>query len=303
MEEIVMYEESDVVKSKKEFKPMILLGIGIGIIALIILARIFIFVRIPVGSTGIVVKMEQVTGETLPSGWTAKIPFFTKIVKMNTQVQDLDEMTTQGELSGKETVSLTLQMKYRLDASMAANVYQIAGKNYKDKLIPQSEILDVVKATVAEYNIDEFAGKRAMIGADALESLNERFNDRGIIFTSFAISNYNFDENMESAISAMNAATQAQKTQTIQIQTEKERAVADKEIALTNAQKEAEVMKAKAEAEAEAIRIKAEAEAEANKKLSESITPELVQYNEIQKWNGSRATVITNGSVITDTTN
>ena len=57
----------------------------------------------------------------------------------------------------------------------------------------------------------------------------------------------------------------------------------------------------RAEAEAEAIRIKAEAEAEANGKISASVTDELIRYNEVEKWNGSKATVITSGSVITDT--
>lgn len=98
-----------------------------------------------------------------------------------------------------------------------------------------------------------------------------------------------------------NAATQEQKTQAIKIQTEKDRAAADKEIAITNAEKEAQVAIKRAEAEAEAIRIKAEAEAEANGKISASVTDELIRYNEVEKWNGSKATVITSGSVITDT--
>lgn len=270
------------------------------LIALMLFIRFGVFTRIPEGYVGIVIKMEQATGEVRGAGWTAKIPFITKIVKMETRVQDLEEVTTQGELAGKETVALTLQMKYHLDASKAIDVYRQAGLHYQDKLIPQAEILDVVKSTVAKYNIDEFASKRTVIGTDALDALNDRFNERGIYFTSFAISNYNFDESMEAAISSMNAATQQQKTQTIQIQTEKERAAADKEIAITNAEKEAQVAIKKAEAEAEAVRIKAEAEAEANGKISASITDELIRYNEVEKWNGSKATVITNGTVITE---
>lgn len=275
--------------------------IGPILVLLLLFIRFGILTRIPEGYVGIVIRLEQATGEIITPSWKPKIPFITKIVKMETRVQELEEVTTQGELSGKETVSLTIQMKYRLDSSRAVDIFKEAGVSYQDKIMPQSEILDVVKATVAKYNIDEFASKRAIIGSDALEALNERFNPRGIIFTSLSISNYNFDSNMESAISEMNAATQEQKTQAIKIQTEKERAAADKEIALTNAEKEAEVAIKRAEAEAEAIRIKAQAEAEANGKISSSITDELIRYNEVEKWNGSKATVITNGSVITDT--
>ena len=41
-----------------------------------------------------------------------------------------------------------------------------------------------------------------------------------------------------------------------------------------------------AEAEAEVIRKKAQAQADANKLLSESLTPEVVEYEKIQKWDG-----------------
>lgn len=270
------------------------------VVLLLLFIRFGIFVRIPEGHIGVVIRFEQATGEAMAPGWHTKLPFLTKIVKMETRIQSLEEVTTQAELAGKETVSLTIQMKYRLDSSKAVDVYKQAGIAYQDRLIPQSEILDVIKSTTPKYTIDEFAIKRAIIGTDALDALNERFNERGVIFTSLSISNYNFDATMESAISAMNAATQEQKTQAIRIQTEKDRAAADKEIALTNAEKEAQVAVKKAEAEAEAIRIRAEAEAEANSKVSASVTEELIRYNEIDKWNGSRATVITSGPVVTD---
>lgn len=293
---VEMMEENKLPK-RNRFSKIILIPI---VILTLLIIRFGFVVRIPEGYVGVVLKLEQATGEILAPSWQGKLPLITKIVKMETRIQSMEEVTTQAELSGKETVSLTLQIKYRLDSSKAVDVYKEAGVSYQDRIIPQSEILDVIKATTPKYTIDEFAVKRAIIGTDALEALNERFNPRGIIFTSLSISNYNFDSTMESAISAMNAATQEQKTQAIKIQTEKDRAAADKEIALTNAEKEAQVAIKKAEAEAEATRIKAEAEAEANGKISSSVTDELIRYNEIEKWNGSKATVITSGSVVTD---
>lgn len=49
---------------------------------------------------------------------------------------------------------------------------------------------------------------------------------------------------------------------------------------------EAEQAKITAEGKAEATRIKADAEAEANKKIAESLTPELIEKQKIDKWNG-----------------
>lgn len=58
----------------------------------------------------------------------------------------------------------------------------------------------------------------------------------------------------------------------------------------------------KANAEAEAVIIAARAEAEANKLLSESITPELIEMQKYNKWNGELPTVSGTGSTIIDMT-
>lgn len=71
-------------------------------------------------------------------------------------------------------------------------------------------------------------------------------------------------------------------------------------------QRQNEVAQARAEAEkqieaargvAESISIQAQAQAEANRKLAASLTPELVQYEAIQKWNGTLPTVTAPGAM------
>ena len=52
----------------------------------------------------------------------------------------------------------------------------------------------------------------------------------------------------------------------------------------------AEVQKIEADADAYAIKAKAEAEAEANKKLSASLTDQLISYNSILHWDGKLPT-------------
>ena len=79
----------------------------------------------------------------------------------------------------------------------------------------------------------------------------------------------------------------------IEAKTAKVQADKDKEVALIAAEQdkekaaiEAEQAKITAEGKAEATRIKADAEAEANKKIAESLTPELIEKQKIDKWNG-----------------
>lgn len=70
------------------------------------------------------------------------------------------------------------------------------------------------------------------------------------------------------------------------------------EAALAKAEAEAEAIKIAAEAEAYQIKVKAEAEAEANKKLAESITPDLIDYAYAQTWNGELPTYMGGESTI-----
>ena len=263
-------------------------------------------VSIPIGSIGIEVRMNQATGKIYQEGthFFAKPPLFTSIIKMNTRIQDMDTIETQAELSKQELVYITVQTKFKMDPAKAIDIYREAGVKYIDYLAPRNEIIDVIKSCIAKHTVTEMSASRDVISAEILDRLNAKYNEKGIIFTSFSISNYNFDSALEAAINEMNIASQTQRTQAVTIQNEKERAQADKELAKINAEKAAEVQKVnaeaeaavvkmKAEAEAEAIRIKAQAEAEANAAIAASITPELNAYKEIERWNGSKATIVT----------
>ena len=70
------------------------------------------------------------------------------------------------------------------------------------------------------------------------------------------------------------------------------------EAELAKAEAEAEAIKIAAEAEAYQIKVKAEAEAEANKKLAESITKDLINYQYAQSWDGKLPTYMSGDSAV-----
>ena len=59
------------------------------------------------------------------------------------------------------------------------------------------------------------------------------------------------------------------------------------------------MQKIQADAEAYAIRTKAEAEAEANRLVAESLTDELINYTEVNKWDGKLPTYMAGGDSTT----
>ena len=60
------------------------------------------------------------------------------------------------------------------------------------------------------------------------------------------------------------------------------------------------VIISKANAEAQAKLIQAEAEADANRKLAESLTPELIDMKQLEKWNGELPQIVSDSTVIKD---
>jgi hypothetical protein len=71
---------------------------------------------------------------------------------------------------------------------------------------------------------------------------------------------------------------------------------------LTTQENNNKVIISKAEAEAKALLIATEAEAEANRKLAESLTPELINKQRLEKWNGVLPQIVSDSTVIKDFT-
>jgi regulator of protease activity HflC (stomatin/prohibitin superfamily) len=84
---------------------------------------------------------------------------------------------------------------------------------------------------------------------------------------------------------AINAKAQAQQLSQ-QKENELKQAEADARKVVAKAEGDALAMKAEAEGEANAIKLRADANALSNRKLSESITPGLLELKRLEKWNG-----------------
>lgn len=271
--------------------------IKIGICAVIGAAAIITFcnslTKVPVGSVGVKTNMGSVTGNLIEEGWHFKIPFVESVTDFSIRQEIVELPMTQGSLKGKERVYLTMKMGYSLNGSSATEVYRNYGQYYIDNLMPVEEIFDIIKSVTAEYEIDDFAAKREEVMQRSLEKLRERFSERGINITSLSLSDYNFEEQMEQSIEEMNIAIQEQKTQKTINEVALENAKNRRLVAEEQANAEAEKERIAAQGRADAVLIEAQAQAEANKKLAESITPEIIEYNKIQQWDGANSKVVT----------
>ena len=145
--------------------------------------------------------------------------------------------------------------------------------SYNNKTLEQimdSEIRARVESKFVEecakYSLNEILVNKEQIMNTVREDVTNYFGDKGITITVLGMKDgieYE-DEAIQTAINEKFSSEQKLVTQ----------------------ENNNKVIVSKAEAEAEAQRIAADAEADANKKIAESLTPELIEKQKIEKWNG-----------------
>jgi regulator of protease activity HflC (stomatin/prohibitin superfamily) len=176
------------------------------------------------------------------------------------------------DASSKEyqMVKMTGMMNFHIDPSYVNDLYQKVGLDFADKVIDPA-FNDFVKEVVPTYPIGEILPKREEIRKRAMVKLGDNLARYHIIVDDIYFANIRFSPEYERAIEAKQVAQQ-------QVETQRQ-VLAQREI-------EAQQKVATAKGEAESILVVATGQAKANDALSRSISPILVQYKGIEKWNG-----------------
>ena len=235
------------------------------------------------GYTGIVTKFNQVQDYTFEAGLHFKSPFVTVIEMDNREQRAKFEM--EAFSADIQEVQVIGSINYSIDKSTAMRLYKEVGTSYDSVLIaPRAQ--EVLKATFAQYTAEGLISHRQQLSSEIFESLKRDLAPQGINIISVSIENIDFTDAFTNAVEAKQVATQEkQRAQTQQEQQTMEAQQAAERSRIA-AQAEADVAKVQAEADAYAVQVKADAEAEANEKISGSLTPELIDYRQIQQWNG-----------------
>lgn len=253
--------------------------------------------KVPVGSTGVIVTFGRTQSQTLSEGLHFKAPFITTVVSMDNRVQK-QEVSAAATSKDLQAINTTIEVNYHLSQENSNYIYQNVGKNYNDVLLTPA-IQESVKNVMAQYSAEQLITQRSIVSVAIREELTKRMTEYGIMIDEFNITNFQFSAEFDAAIEAKQVAEQNK----LKAQTEKERRIIEAEAAGREkevaAEAEANAILAKANAEAEAIRVKAEAEADANKKLNQSLTSGILDYNAIQKWSGNYPTVMGGDNTIT----
>lgn len=272
-----------------EFKWGHMIGSFVALIVVIILA--FSMIKtVPTGYTGILTTFGKVEPNTVSAGVHVIAPW-QKIVKLDNRTQKVS-VETDTFSKDIQQVKVSLAVNFCIDQATAQELYKTVGVNYYESVV-LPRILENVKAVVAEYSAENLVAKRGELSDEILTRLTDDAAAYGINIISISVEDIDFTDEFTDAVERKQVATQnklAAETEQAQ-KTMEEQAAADRAVISAKAKAEQDVIAANAELEvtkiqAEAALYAGEKEAEMNKRIAESLTPNLVKYYYIKQWEG-----------------
>lgn len=192
-------------------------------------------------------------------------------------------------------IQVDVAFNFTLDPSKVPGIYErwrMTVDNIGHLYLRQT-IREGCQNVFAKYTAQQlYSDKKEVARAEVEEFLSRTLAPLGFVPAQLTL---NRIEPPKSVIDAINAKVEmSQQAQRAEAEVQKKQAEAAQTVA--TAEGTAKAARAIAEGEAQAITLRAEAQAKANKILAESVTPTLIEYQKIQKWNGQLPTMTGGGT-------
>ena len=251
---------------------------NIGKIAAVVITVIVIIVVmfqsvviVEAGHRGVVLYLGAVENRVLPEGVHFIIPFAEQVIPMEVRTQKFQAEASAASNDLQE-VQTVIALNYMIDPKEANRVYQLLGVSYADRVISPT-IQEAVKASVAKFNAEELVTKRETAKGVIAQTIRNTLTSNNIIVENVFITDFKFSESFASQIEQKVVAFQ-------KFLTEENNLKAVRVIANQNV--------VQAEAAARANIAKASGESQAIELITGQLrsSPEYLQWQAINKWNG-----------------
>ena len=239
------------------------------------------FTIIEEGYIGVKYQFGKIVDDSLSAGLNFKVPFVQTIRQVDVREQ-MYQMDANAYTKDTQTVEgIQTKLNYVYDRGELSNIIRNVGINNVESklLIPQMQ--SIVKNEIGQYKAEDLVQNRTTVQESIEDKLRESLGQSGIIVVSFAIENLDFEDGFEEAIRAKVVAEQ--EALKMQNKTKEKEELARQMV--IEAQAEAESQKIRADAEAYAIEA-------IQKQLQQS--PEYIELQRVQKWDGKYPQVMGN---------
>src|SRR5215510_12331927 len=259
--------------------PLVAIGRAVqvaGVLLGLLIVVLSSFVVVDAGHIGVVTVFGNVEKEPLYNGLHVVLPY-KDVVQMDTRVQKHEARYDAASVD-IQAVHAVMALNYRLIGDRAPEVYRTVGLRYEQSIIDPAAA-EVLKANTAVHAANDILQQRPKIKADVQDGLTKWLLKYGIQVTEVSIKDIRFDKDFEQAVERKRY--------------EVDQAKREAESKVARERGEGAALQARAEGEAAALRLRAAAEAEYNSKVTQSLTPTLIQQQYLAKWDGKLPQFVT----------
>jgi regulator of protease activity HflC (stomatin/prohibitin superfamily) len=253
-------KSTDIQQLKKSKKDAF--GAGKVVLILLIVALIScFFVIVNPGQRGVLLKFGEVQSTVLEEGIHPIIPIIYSVEKLSVRVQS-QEISAEASSKDLQDVYTDVALNWHIVPAETQIIFQqIGDESAIIKHIINPAVEEVLKAVMAMYTAEEIITKRGEVKYGVDRALIERLRPYHIAVDDISLVRVHFSERFSDAVEAKQVAEQEAKR--------------------------ADFIALKAIKEAEARVNLARGEAEAQRLLRETLTPQLLQKQAIERWDGN----------------
>jgi regulator of protease activity HflC (stomatin/prohibitin superfamily) len=204
---------------------------------------------------------------------------FTSTIELDARLQRQDYQANAAS-KDLQVVKTNLSVNYKLNPASAIEIYKTIGQDYQDIII-YPIVQEAVKSITASYTAEELITKRAEVKESITNIIINKVQDKGLIITEVALTDFDFSEEFNKAIEAKQTAEQ-----------EALKAVNEKRKLITESEARSEKQRLESDANAYQIRVEADSKAYSLRVVREELekSNDLIEYTKIIQWglNGAK---------------
>ncbi len=226
----------------------------LGILVLVFILLMASTTSIPTGNVGVLTLFGKVTGETLPEGIHLVNPL-KSVQKLSVQTQSVKESANVPSNEGL-ILALDTSLLFRLDKTMAAQVYQTVGADYAEKIV-EPTLRAAIRASTSAHTANAlYTNARELVQQQIQDELTKQLSPRGVIVENVLLRDVQLPAMLKGSIEAKQQAEQDALRMSFILQKEKQ--------------------------EAERKRIEAQGIADFQKIVATGISPQLLEWKGIE---------------------
>jgi len=227
-------------------------------LCLALLSRFFVVV--PAGERGVLMRFGAVQEQVLAEGIHPLLPLMHSVQLLSVRVQTFS-METEAASRDLQDVGAEVALNWHIDPAQVNTIYQRLGDI--DRIssgVIRPAIEDGIKAVLASFTAEQLVSERSRVKEAIASLLSERLQRYNLLLDDVDLLQVDFSDRFREAVEAKQVAEQEAKR--------------------------AEFEAIRAQRLADAKVFQARGQAQAQELLQASLSPEILEHEAIEKWNG-----------------